>query len=111
MVMRVLLLMALTSAPAAAQSSAGRIAAVRGSASVEHPHAGGAVENASIGATVHEGDVLHTDPNSSLRLSMKDRGVIDLGAETKFVITAYQVAPKKKERIVQLRLLAGRMWA
>ena len=62
----------------------------------------------SAGDTIKEGDIIKTGANSSVKIIMKDRTVLDLGENTRFEITKYsynQEDPAKNKS--SFRLLNG----
>jgi hypothetical protein len=106
-----LLFLSLAPASALAAGVAGRVVALTGDAKVEHTHDGGVIDALVPGREVHEGDVVSTAANSRVRLLMRDKGILDLGAQSRLAVRTYNVNPAEKKRTVQLQMLLGRIWA
>jgi hypothetical protein len=92
-------------------ASVGRVVNLHGEARVEHTHAEGASEPLAPGQEVHEGDLVVTAAGATMRLLMRDKGILDLGGGARLKLRTYQVNATERRRTVHLQLVVGRLWA
>src|SRR5438093_46955 len=84
---------------------AARVVTVRGGAAIEHRHGGSGSGSVTVGAALHENDLLRTGPDGALRLAfLGDRGVVDLGPGAQFEVEAFRGEPQDRTGLVQLKL-------
>lgn len=100
------------SAVLAQSVNAGRVVSVGGEVKVTHGHGGEAGPFLlARGDSLHQGDTVSTAENASIRLLMKDKSVLALGARSRFTIKSYKIKARRKERSVSLKMWVGRLWA
>lgn len=102
------LLTTAVTAAAATSTPVGRVLSARGSATLKGPGGGSSVE-LTRGVRVYAGDLIQTGADSSVRLMLNDKSVIDIGANTELSLESFKRA--KKVRRDSLRLIVGRVWA
>ena len=96
----------------ASAAQAGRVVALRGKAWKTVPGAEVPARTPLVGGDrLHEGDVVSTDADSSARLLMSDKSILDVGPRTRVTIKTYQTSPKERKRKVGLTVWLGRLWA
>lgn len=59
------------------------------------------------GTALQQGDILHTEANSSLGFILKDNSVLSMGPASQLVIDEFLFAPAKDDLSLVLRLLKG----
>lgn len=100
--------LAAPSSALAKAAASGRVVATSGPVFVHHD---GARKPVAAGDTVNEGDRIHTGNEASVRLLMRDRSLLNLGANAEMTIDSYRIEGTQRRRKVSLRMVVGRLWA
>ncbi len=95
-------------AAGANRASAARVISLRGRAVLDNPGAGAPVA-LERGTRLYASDHISTEAESSVRLLLTDRSIIDVGAST--TLNIGEVAVTKGKRVISLRLTVGRIWS
>jgi hypothetical protein len=92
-------------APASAQQAAvGRVKTVEGNATILKA---GTKSAASIGAPLHEGDVIETGANSAIGVSFKDDSIVSLGANSRLTVDRFVFEPAQEKYGFAARMARG----
>jgi hypothetical protein len=95
------------SAPGAAVGPIiGAVTALSGSATVQRDD-GGMATALTLNADIHEGDTVHTGPQSRIKLSLRDGSTLSLGADSNIKLDHLQVKPRAGLFYRTLSLLSG----
>src|SRR5690348_16685947 len=100
----------LPSAPSRAADRAGTIVNVSGNVLVRNvTGAGAAAAQAKAGDKLHEGHVINTASDASVKILMADKTIIDLGPSSLFKVDEYKVVAGADDRKATLDLEYGRI--
>ena len=67
----------------------------------------GAKTPASVGASLREGDLIETGPNSSIGVSFKDDSIVSLGANSRLTVDRFVFEPAQEKYGFAARMARG----
>ncbi|MEQ1636178.1 MAG: FecR domain-containing protein [Methylococcales bacterium] len=68
---------------------------------------GSKTEPAAVGSPVHIGNIIKTDNQGSVGLTLKDNTVLSFGPDTEFEISGYMYQPEDDQLKLDMKLLKG----
>lgn len=105
-----MLFSAVTAFAQAEEPAIGRVASLRGAATVRHAQSPDLDEPLAVGTVIRKSDVLVTGPASSLRILMQDKSLLDLGERSRVSLLSYGVKNGRRES-ASVKVWIGRLWA